>query len=531
MMRTELKRNMKKLSSPGHPKPYFISYLMRDVRSHTLWGRYGSLCDDQSYHGRACYADIRVGSYKYDQVLKGGLEDDFSEDESYDLRLLPIEDDEDAGRFALWRLSDAKYREAVSAYHQRRSRDINYLDENKKLPSMRKGEPDTSMSLEELESIDLDQWRKVIRRVSKRLKDFRHIKNSYVELEVKTTTKVFVSSEGIERAWNGRIYSLSAYLWFHKGKVDLESTLVRHTRRLNELPSEKELTDWILTEVEHLQQMESSEEMTSYAGPVLLAGQPAGVLIHEVLGHRLEGSRLLSDREGRTFQDKVGERITHGGVDIYDDPTRAEYQGQSLLGKYAYDDEGVQAQKVKLVQKGKLKAFLTTRAPIKAKGHKSNGHARNASVERPISRMGNLIVEPKDGVSWQDLKDQLIAEIKKRKLPFGLILLEVEGGETGTGAYDFQAFLGQITKAKKLYPDGREVWVRGVDFVGTPLASLSHIVSMGRELHVDNAYCGAESGSVPVSTVSPAMLVSNLELQAKDSSRLTEHILPLPWFE
>ena len=158
----------------------------------------------------------------------------------------------------------------------------------------------------------------------------------------------------------------------------------------------------------------------------------------------------------------------HEDISIYDDPTLKKHSGQSLAGTYPYDDEGMPSKKVTLVQDGVLKDFLTTRSPLKKSGHESNGHARNQGFERPISRMANLIIESSSNNSWDDLKAQLIEEIKDKKLPFGIILLSVEGGETDTEVYDFQAFKGEITLAVKIFANGREKFVRGVDFVGTP---------------------------------------------------------------
>jgi hypothetical protein len=70
--------------------------------------------------------------------------------------------------------------------------------------------------------------------------------------------------------------------------------------------------------------------------------------------------------------------------------------------------------------------------------------------------------------------------------------------------------------------------VRGINFVGTPLQSLQNIVAIGDTKELDNGFCGAESGLIPISTISPAVLVSNLELQGKDEELVTPHILQRP---
>lgn len=81
-MKAELKRSMRELRAPGHPKPYYISYLFRDIQRYEVWARYGSVFQDQSAHKRYCYNDVRVGSYRFDQVTNGGLSDNSEESDS-----------------------------------------------------------------------------------------------------------------------------------------------------------------------------------------------------------------------------------------------------------------------------------------------------------------------------------------------------------------------------------------------------------------------------------------------------------------
>ena len=68
-----------------------------------------------------------------------------------------------------------------------------------------------------------------------------------------------------------------------------------------------------------------------------------------------------------------------------------------------------------------------------------------------------------------------------------------------------------------------------MNFVGTPLNAIRSIVAAGATAEVDNAFCGAESGDVPVSTISPALVVSELELQSKPDSPYTPFSFPIPW--
>jgi predicted Zn-dependent protease len=259
----------------------------------------------------------------------------------------------------------------------------------------------------------------------------------------------------------------------------------------------------------------------------LLAPVPAGLFFHEVIGHRLEGSRLLSSDEGATFANLRGKPVAPEFVDIVDDPTLDRFAGKSLIGGFKFDDEGCPARRASLVEGGVLKHFLTTSAPVPGQTE-LNGHARNARHERPISRMGNLLVSSREPLPPDDLWERFLDEIRRKKAPYGIFVRETMGGETDTRSYDFQAFKGEIQHAERVEPSGKRELCRGVDFIGTPLSALDSLVALGDDTSVDNAYCGAESGMIPVSTICPSALMANLELQSKDRQRFAPFALPPP---
>src|SRR3979411_17742 len=109
------------------------------------------------------------------------------------------------------------------------------------------------------------------------------------------------------------------------------------------------------------------------------------------------------------------------------------------------------------------------------------------------------------------LKEALLAEARRQEKPFGLLIRDVTGGNTDTSGYAYQAFKGQPRLVYKVdAKTGEETLVRGVEIVGTPLTALGKITATGAEMRVFNGYCGAESGFVPVSTVAPAILISEI---------------------
>ena len=111
-MANELERAMAKIRTPGHPRPHYISHLLRDEEIWTIQARYGSLFSDTHRRRRDCCTDVRIGSYRYDQVEHGGLQYNSKDDESYSYVELPFGDQLDGIRHGLWHLTEARYREA-----------------------------------------------------------------------------------------------------------------------------------------------------------------------------------------------------------------------------------------------------------------------------------------------------------------------------------------------------------------------------------------------------------------------------------
>jgi predicted Zn-dependent protease len=181
-----------------------------------------------------------------------------------------------------------------------------------------------------------------------------------------------------------------------------------------------------------------------------------------------------------------------------------------------------------VVENGVLKAFLMSRSPIQG-FDQSNGHGRRQPGLEVVSRQSNLLVESSHAVPEARLREMLVEEIKRQNKPYGLYFRDVTGGFTNTGRQGLQAFKVIPIVVYKVYPDGRpDQLIRGADIVGTPLASFAKILATSDRSQVFNGYCGAESGSVPVSAVSPAVLVSEIEIEKKNKSQDRPPLLPFP---
>src|SRR5207248_4528147 len=132
-------------------------------------------------------------------------------------------------------------------------------------------------------------------------------------------------------------------------------------------------------------------------------------------------------------------------------------------------------------------------------------------------------------VTSEKLRQMLVEEVKRQNKPYGLYFEDIMGGFTTTQRAGLQAFKVIPVIVYKVYADGRpDELIRGADIVGTPLASFAKILATSDTPGIFNGYCGAESGSVPVSAVSPAILISEIEIEKKAKSNDRPPLLPEP---
>ena len=169
-----------------------------------------------------------------------------------------------------------------------------------------------------------------------------------------------------------------------------------------------------------------------------------------------------------------------------------------------------------------------SRSPTRGFNH-SNGHGRRQPGRSVVARQGNLIIESTRQVSFDELRTMLIEECRKQDKDYGLLFKDISGGFTTTRRRGPQAFKVIPIVVYRVYADGRpDELVRGVDIVGTPLTSFSKILCTADDPGVFNGLCGAESGMVPVSAISPSILVEQIEVEKKHKAQDRPPILEAP---
>lgn len=529
-MEHELARQMKGLRQPGEPPPFFLSFLVHAKEGLSVWGRYGSVFRSEPQRDSDLYAEVRVGSHRLDNMIDGGITSDLTQRQSFNWIEGPEDLDPDVLRYALWRLTQHKYDEALQEYYEKKKILVEQHLPQRGGKSFSVEPPLTHFDDVKPVVFPKKRWEAFVRDTSALYRNYRFMLDPYVQIRGLNKVRIFVSSEGTRFICQDTYYevSLQGFLLGPDG-VHLESTRTFYGRNPDALPSRDQVAAAVESMARELKELAQAKPLDPYAGPALLSGYASGLIFHEAIGHRLEGERMGSRSEGHTFASKIGQRILPKGVDVIDDPTLSHFEGVPLHGYYRIDDEGVPAQRAELIEDGVLKSFLMSRQLADGTPKHSNGHGRHERFQDPMARMANLIVRARETRPWDELKQMLCEETAKRGLPYGLIIRGVSAGETRTDQYDFQAFKGIPTAVYTVDPrTGRETRVRDVTFIGTPLAVMQRILGFGDSHDVDNSYCYAESGAVPVATIAPPMLVGELELQRASMRRYRPVRLPLP---
>jgi len=527
IMQGELDREMGILGK-ADPTAYYLGYTLTDSNRAEVVGSNGALLNSQQTHNRWMEATVRIGSFDLDNThsLGNGAP---SQPGSYG-ESAPLDDDPGVIRRAMWRETDQQYRAASEAFVKvNTSKDVAVQTAEQRAPDFSQEKPNVFFGPHAAFTLDRKPWEEKTRAYTKFFHQSAAILNSIVTFTAQADNQYQVTSEGTRLQFGQVRYRLELYI---QGKAPDGMDINRYYNfdwtDPALAPDDKAVLAQCAILQKELEGLVKSPLVEPFAGPAMLTGRAAAVFFHEVFGHRDEGFRQKDINEGQTFARKVGEQILPPFLSIVDDPTAPKLGSNVLLGFYPYDDEGVAAQRVTLVDKGVLRNFEMSRQPILGFEH-SNGHGRRQAGLPPVSRQGNLIVQSTHQVSNAELRKMLIDEVKKQGKPFGLLIDDIAGGFTLTGRSQPQAFQVEPLVVYEVFADGRpDMLVRGVDIVGTPLVSLTKIVATGDTTEVFNGYCGAESGSVPVAAAAPAMLITELEVQKKQTSTDQPPILPPP---
>ncbi len=524
-MQMELDRSFEVLADQPTPV-YFLSYEITEERSSFLRASFGAVEGRSKSEHRLLDIDLRVGDYNLDNThpIRGRFGPGLRRPSGVEVPTSDL----DALRNILWFQTDKKYKDAVEQLTKVKTNIRVKVQEEDRAADFSAEHPEQSVDEPLSLEIDRSLWEDKLTRYTAPFSGFSHIYSANAVLSVSVVTGWYVNSEGA-KIRTAESYSRLMITALTKAEDGMELPRFESFFAFSpsELPDDRVVIAAVREMIRDLEALRDAPIGDPYTGPAILSGRASGVFFHEILGHRVEGHRQKSEQDSQTFKKMLGQSVLPETFSVAFDPTVRRIGATDLSGSYRFDNQGVRARRVEVIDAGVLKQFLMSRTPIEG-FPRSNGHGRKQPGFAPVSRQSNLFVEVSESHSRDALKDLLIARLHEEDKAFGLFFEDIQGGFTMTGRVAPNAFNVLPIMVYRIYADGREELVRGVDLIGTPLTTFSKVTAASDEIEVFNGICGAESGGVRVAAASPAVLVSQIEVQKKEKSQERLPLLPPP---
>jgi len=568
-MRDEMARSKSRLELkiPGTPqpqRPYYVEYRLLDLDVREVVAEFGALVTANHTRNRFMDVEARIGDYKLDSsnfISEDGFRGFIGPTGS-----IGIDRDYNSLRQDLWIATDQAFKEAVETYSRKQAY-LSSLARQSDIDDFAKAAP--MQLIEPLVTPDWSNrnWEQEARETSATLRAFPQIYEARVTYYLVYATEYLLTSEGTEIRTNRCFAAIESGMnTLADDGMQINHMYAVYAPRPVDLPSVDAVKKALNVTGSELMALRAAPPAQDYTGPVLFEARAAAPLLAQVLTPAINGSRppvsftpvmeqLLTGLGGKSdWVGRMGARVLPPGVSLIDDPSAKEAHGTALLGAYAVDDEGVRAQKVTIVDNGNAKELLMSRRPG-PDSDASNGHGRSAFINDAKPTMSNLFFKSTETLSPADLKKKFLDACRSEKLPYCLVVREMDnpaisllhqddfsellasfGGGAGTG--DRLPLI-----VYRVYPDdGREEMVRGARIIGLNTRMLRNLGGIGNDDFVYNymqsqvsgfagtalgAFGSAQNG-LPASLVAPSLLFDDLEVRGARGEPKRLPLLPAP---
>ncbi|HEY1939681.1 MAG TPA: metallopeptidase TldD-related protein [Candidatus Angelobacter sp.] len=496
-MLAELKRSQENLQLGKMQRPYYIEYQVTEIQDNVADATLGALRTDQVNDGRLVRVVVRIGDYKQDSYFGEG---------TGAVDVLPIDNDEMALRRQLWLATDKAYKAALGGFTEKEAALKNVQTESD-LADFSEEKPAQSVrDLAKLD-VDLDKWKQTLRTTSDLFRTDPSLETSSAMLNFRVLNRYFVNTEGTVSRNGKTIFTI---LFSGSDQADDGMHLERShgwvVTKPDELPKQDEIekeAKQLIGSFDALKKAPLVED--DYRGPVLFSADAATSVLERLIVPNIMGVRPDLGNPARTngeFASYYKARVLPETFTVVDDPKTKEIDHQTLAGSYDVDDEGVEAQKVTVIDKGMLTNYLLGREPIRDFPH-SNGHGRTPLAGAPRPQISNLIFKAANSVSFDELKKKLVQMCKDQGRPYGYYV------ET-TGPQLSPRLLWRV-----YVNDGHMELVRGAVFKQLDTRALrSDIVATGTDNYVYN-----RAEPLPSAIIAPSILFGELDIQRANRTR------------
>jgi hypothetical protein len=534
-MHDELDRSMKQLRLENLEKPYFISYRVIDTDGTGVSASFGALSSSSQNRGRMMNVEVRVGSYKQDNTNFASMSFDMFGGSGQ----LPLDDDYKELRRQMWLATDATYKKAVEDLSKKKAGLQNKVDTDE-TPDFTQETPVQIAMDAPVVHADRTQWETEARSLSGLFRQMPDIYTSTVSFSATNSYVRYINSEGTSYTRREpRVGFIARASTQATDGTPLDDQVWLYARSLEGLPTSDQLASRVRLLGQRLKDLRTAAELENYNGPVLAEGDAAAQLFGWGFASNLLGVRrpaadgqmgLAMQRNAppeNPFLDKIGARVLPDFLSVTDDPTLADYKGVPLAGWCKVDEDGVPTHQTKLVENGVLKTLLTTRDPVRGFDHSSG--SRHAGQAEP----SNLFVTTETGLSEADLRAKFLATVKQRNKDYGILVRRLRTTQRPVMAW-------------KVYLDGHEELIRGVQFTGMNPSAFKDIVAVSKEQNIltisrrasptINGFPGAMLGgedesSAPITVAVPSLLFDDLTVHKVRGETPKPPVAPHPYFD
>lgn len=559
-MKDELTRTMGQLKLNEEAGPYYVSYFLQDAHLLRITADSGAITVNSDNRYRTLKVDLRVGNYTQDNsnfISLASLAGLAGSSGSSGGRI-PIDDDYDVLRTQIWQVTDRAYKAALETLSKKKAALQNTV-QAETVADFSKAEPVSSLAPEASLAIRKEQWSPFVEQLAKLFVKQPDIQRSKVDLKVQIANFYYINSEGttaIEPFSAARLTALATAQ--AEDGMPLQDFRIYTAARPEGLPDKAKLETEIKALISELAAAKSAPVAEEYSGPVLFMEQAAGELFSQGFGNLLvarkapladspQTNAMLSRYMENPFVNKLNMKVAANFLSLKAVPTMKSYGQQSLLGAYAIDEEGVLAKDVILIEGGMLKGLMASRAPVKG-GAQSNGHGRGGNPAPSV-----MVVTSSNKKPHAQLKQELINAAKEEGLAYGYIVRGLmPTSDVVSGDEDIieslvvsqqnppeptQFVLSKPYSIFRVYPDGKEELVRGVEFGSISINAFKNVLATSEDEFVYNYPVtsssilgstsailsllgggGASNVEYNATVITPSMLISGIDLKKSKGS-------------
>ena len=539
-MKDELSRSVEKLQLENLDRPYFISYRVVERRDQFVQATFGSTLNRGEWRRRMLTVEVRVGSMALDNTnfLSGSFS--LGGDSTVEL---PVDDDYTELRRQIWLATDGAYKAAVESFAKKKAA-LQNKTRTDETPDFSPEEPRSSTDMRPGTPLDMAKTEALVRELSAVFKEAPAVATSQVSCSAADELTRYLNSEGTSFARETFLVHIDATAATQAADgFTLGDHMLVFRRSFDELPPKAELLAEVRKLSSHLSSLKDAPMMDQYNGPVLFEDQAAAEIFAQVFAPRLAAKKRPvaenTQSEGAAaarenpFVDKIGARVLPDFLSVVDDGTVSEIGGAPLFGDARVDDEGVATRPVKLVEGGRLKTLLVSRAPVRGIP-KSTGSFQELG---PMPR--NVIVSVEEGLDRAALEAELLKLARARGNDFGIVVRKMSDPIMG-GFHSMSGPSGgegvrvePVILAYKVFSDGHEELLRNVEIAGMNATLFRDIAAAGKEQVVTTLpFRTAESPSPQVvSFAIPSLLFEDVTLRKPGGEIPKPQVAKHPFFD